>query len=441
MGVAPENTIFIILCFEGPDNYSMAGGLGDKITCLTNTLADMGFTVHHIFIGDPGMDGIEFRKDGKLVLHRWCQWISESHRGGVYDGEQWKLDDYTKSAPLFVVQEIVGPAISQGKLVVILGEEWQTAEAMCCIHDLLHMYHLRDKAVMFWNANEIYGLEQIDWDYLSRATTITVVSEYMKQIMLKRSINPVVIANGIPEVLLEEVSKADISRMRETLDTETIFTKVARWREDKGWKPAVRAIHNLNKLGESSKLLAHPAMESDRQKITHQAKSLGLVMKNIYLDGDPKKHYLRAVSKQDFTPYFEALSQGSTADILNLLFPLPPSFLRVLYQASDVVLASSGHDPFGLAGMEAIAAGAVVFTSRSAEGHAEHMGNAIVLNNYNAEEIQFYASHLRMHPEKREKIRASARQTAEQWTWQEVARRLLGKLEYQAQAQGIDLPA
>ncbi|MFB0519951.1 MAG: glycosyltransferase, partial [Desulfatiglandales bacterium] len=289
--------------------------------------------------------------------------------------------------------------------------------------------------------NEIYGFEQIDWDYLSRATTITVVSEYMKQIMLKRSINPVVIANGIPEALLEEVSKADISRMRETLDTATIFTKVARWREDKGWKPAVRAIHNLNKLGESSKLLAHPAMESDRQKITHQAKSLGLVMKNIYLDGDPKKHYLRAVSKQDFTPYFEALSQGSTADILNLLFPLPPSFLRVLYQASDVVLASSGHDPFGLAGMEAIAAGAVVFTSRSAEGHAEHMGNAIVLNNYNAEEIQFYASHLRMHPEKIDMIRASARQTAEQWTWQEVARRLLYKLEYQAQAQGIDLTA
>jgi hypothetical protein len=441
MSIAPENTVFIILCFEGPDNYAMAGGLGDRITCLTNTLAEMGFGVHHIFIGDPEMDGIEYRQDGKLVLHRWCQWISESHRSGVYDGESWKLEDYTSSAPLFVVQEIARPAISQGKLVVILGEEWQTAEAMCCIHDLLHVYHLRDRAVMFWNANEIYGFEQIDWEYLSRAATITVVSEYMKQIMLKRSITPVVIPNGIPEALLEEVNKADVAQIREALSTETIFTKVSRRHEDRGWRPAVRAIHNLNKLGEGSKLLAHLAIESDRQKIAHQVNSLGLVMKNINLKVDPQNHYLRSASKQDFTPYLEAISEGAKADILNLLFPIPPSLLRVLYQASDVVLASSGHDPFGLVGMEAIAAGAVVFTSRSAEGHAEHMGNAIVLNNYTAEEIQFYTSHLRIHPEKGEKIRASARQTAEQWTWQEVVRRLLYQLEHQAQAQGIKLPA
>jgi len=46
-----------------------------------------------------------------------------------------------------------------------------------------------------------------------------------------------------------------------------------------------------------------------------------------------------------------------------------------------------------------------------------------------------------MYPEKREKIKASARQTAEQWSWQEVVRRLLVRLEYQAQAQGIDLTA
>jgi hypothetical protein len=26
--IAPENTQFVVLCFEGPDEYSMAGGLG-----------------------------------------------------------------------------------------------------------------------------------------------------------------------------------------------------------------------------------------------------------------------------------------------------------------------------------------------------------------------------------------------------------------------------
>lgn len=26
--------------------------------------------------------------DGRLVLHRWAQWISAFHSGGVYDGEE-----------------------------------------------------------------------------------------------------------------------------------------------------------------------------------------------------------------------------------------------------------------------------------------------------------------------------------------------------------------
>ena len=120
MVIAPENTIFVALCFEGPDDYSMAGGLGARINHLTNTLADTGFVVHHIFIGNPVMDGVELRKGGKLILHRWCQWVSGIHRNGVYDGETWKIDDFTKSAPSFVVQDLVHPAVSAGKQVVIL---------------------------------------------------------------------------------------------------------------------------------------------------------------------------------------------------------------------------------------------------------------------------------------------------------------------------------
>ncbi|MFB0520169.1 MAG: glycosyltransferase, partial [Desulfatiglandales bacterium] len=228
--------------------------------------------------------------------------------------------------------------------------------------------------------------------------------------------------------------------VREVLKTEMVFSKVARWRQDKGWKPAVQAIHNLNTLGEGSKLLAHVGMESERQKIAQQVMSLGMVMKNIHPEGDSKESCSCAAFEKDFTPYFEALSGSGTADVFNFAFPVPLSFLRVLYQASDVVLADSDHDPFGLVGMEAMAAGAIVFTSRRAEGHAKHMCNAIVLDKYTAEEIQFYAGYLHMHPEKREMIKTSARQTAERWTWKEVVKRLLCELEHQASIQGIDLP-
>jgi hypothetical protein len=122
MDITPQNTIFIVLSFEGPDVYSTAGGLGSRITYLASSLAETGFQVHHIFVGDPRKDGIEFRQNGKLVLHRWCQWISEYHPSGVYDGEEGKLYDFTNSVPSFVVHELAIPAISQGKVVAILGE-------------------------------------------------------------------------------------------------------------------------------------------------------------------------------------------------------------------------------------------------------------------------------------------------------------------------------
>ena len=435
MVITPENTIFVALCFEGPDDYSMAGGLGDRFNNLTNRLADMGFVVHHIFIGDPGMDGVELRKGGKLILHRWCQWISEIHRNGVYDGERWKFDDFTKSAPPFVVQDLVHPAVSAGKQVVILGEEWQTAEAMCCIHDLLHMYQLRNKVKMLWNTNETYGFEQVDWEYLSRATTITVVCEHMKQILLKRGINPVVIPNGIPEVLLEEGNQANISQIRKMVGTDVIFSKVSRWRQDRGWKAAVDAIHKLNKVGESASLLACVGVEADRKRIAHQLVSYGIGMKSINLEMNSEKSYLGVTFEDDSTPYSEALSMGSKkADVFNLAFPVPLPFLSELYRASDVVLASSDHDPFAL-DMEAMAAGAIVFVGRKAQGHIKHMYNAVVLDKYTADEILFYTSYLRMHPEKREMIRAAAKETAKQQTWKEVVKKLLQSLESQASTQ------
>jgi glycosyltransferase involved in cell wall biosynthesis len=429
MVITPGNTIFVALCFEGPDDYSVAGGLGDRINHLVNRLADMGFVVHHIFIGDPRMDGVEPRKDGKLILHRWCQWISESHRNGVYDGERWKFDDFTKSVPPFVVQNLVYPAVSAGKQVVILGEEWQTAEAMCCIHDLLHMYQLREKVKMLWNANDIYGFEQVDWEYLSRATTITVVREHMKQILLEKGVNPVVIPNGIPEVLLEEGSQANLSRIRKTVGTDVIFSKVSRWHQDRGWKAAIDAIHKLNKVGESASLLACVGVEADRKRIAHQLVSCGIGMKSIDLEMNSEKSYLGVTFEDDSTPYFEVLSMGNKkADVFNLALPVPLPFLSELYRASDVVLANSDYDPFAL-DMEAMAAGAIVFVSHKAEGQIKHMYNAVVLDKYTSDEILFYTTYLRMHPEKREVIQAAAKETAKQHTWKEMVKRLLLSLE------------
>jgi glycosyltransferase involved in cell wall biosynthesis len=155
------------------------------------------------------------------------------------------------------------------------------------------------------------------------------------------------------------------------------------------------------------------------------------------LEGNPKLCYHRAAVEESFDPYFEAIVRGGSGDILNLLFPIPHSFLRIIYAASDVVLANSTFEPFGLVGLEAMATGAIVFTGCSGEDYATHLYNAIVLDTFQAGEIQFYTDYLRIHPDKKEAISTAARRTAEQWTWEEVIKRLVSKLEYQARLQGI----
>ena len=441
MNINPDNTVFIVLSIEGPDVYSMAGGLGSRVTHLTNTLAKMGFDVHYFFIGDPKKEGIETCKGGKLILHRWCQWISERYPGGVYDGEEEKLGDFTRSVPPFVVQEIANPAISQGKLVAILGEEWHTAETMCCISDLIYYSGSRDMALMFWNANNTYGFERIDWQRLAYTTRITTVSKYMKQIMLKMGVNPLVIPNGIPKELLNEVDERDVSTLKELVHSDLTLAKVARWHPDKGWKPAIRVIDMFKKSGARPVLLARGGVESYGMKIAYKPKLSGLTVKDVLLDEDPEKSYMQASVERKFKPYFEAISKAGTGDILNLLFPIPQSFLQVIYKASNVVLANSIFEPFGLVGLEAMATGAVVFCGCSGEDYATHMHNAIVLDTFEADEIQFYINYLRVHPENNKTISKAARQTAEQWSWEEVVKRLICKLEYQAQTQEKDPPS
>ena len=53
IAVRPENTVFLLLSFEGPDPYSLAGGLGVRMSGLAQALADRGFDTHLVFYGDP----------------------------------------------------------------------------------------------------------------------------------------------------------------------------------------------------------------------------------------------------------------------------------------------------------------------------------------------------------------------------------------------------
>jgi glycosyltransferase involved in cell wall biosynthesis len=425
--ITPENTVFAIVSFEGRDPYSLAGGLGVRVSNLSETLAEMGFFVHVFFIGDPKLPGEEICQGGRLILHRWCQWISHYHPKGVYEGEEGKLNDFNQSLPSYVVEHIAAPAIAQGKLVAILGEEWQTTEVMCRISDLLYKKGIRDKAIFFWNANNTFSFNRIDWGRLNNTSTITTVSRYMKHIMWGMGLNPLVIPNGIPKRLLQPVDGKKVQHLKQCMGINggTLLSKVARWDPDKRWVMAVEAVARLKQKGLKTVLLARGGLEPHGAEVLGKAKSLGLAVSE-------SRAWDNTVEA-----YFQALHDSCEADVVDIKFHLPQDFLRIIYRASDAVLANSGHEPFGLVGLEAMAAGGIAFTGSTGEDYAISYHNAFVLETSDPREIEGYVMHLREYPEEGDRMRDEAQRTAAYFTWETTGGNLISKLENQARIQKI----
>lgn len=426
--ITPENTTFVLLSFEGPGCYSSAGGLGVRITSLSRSLAGLGFAAHLFFIGDPTRREEDAFNGGKLRLHPWCQWISRYYPRGVYEGENQKLYDFNESIPGFVTEHIVKPALKENKLVVIMGEEWHTAEAMCRLSDRLHRQGLRDRVVMFWNANNTFGFDRIDWNRLAYTTTITTVSRYMKHFMWKLGVNPLVIANGIPASSLDDVDTDASNLLVKCLNADLILAKVARWDPDKRWNAALEAVAGLKARGLRAVLLARGGIERHGEEVLRNAASLGLRVKDI------------RSSAAGFKDQMDAVGDRKGADILNIRFHCSPELLRIIYHASDAVLANSGHEPFGLVGLETMAAGGIAFTGGTGEDYAVHLHNSVILETADPEEIEAYVVYLEEHPEEKHRIRQSARRTASRFTWEEVTKDLVQKLTFQARVQGLLKP-
>lgn len=406
--LCPDNTVFIILSLEGPDSYSLAGGLGVRVSRLSQALSTQGYETHLFFIGDPWLEGHSLCSDKNLHLHRWCQWISRYHPYGVYDGEEGKRNDFTLSVPGYVADAIACPSVAKGRQVVLMAEEWHTAEALCRISDLLAHKGIRDKVHLLWNANNTYSFDRINWPRLNQSSTITTVSHYMRQLMKPYGVEPLVIHNGIQPQLTEPVDPVRKLSFKINLDTDFMLFKMARFDPAKGWITAVETAARLKTMGYRVVFYLRGGIEPFGRKIFARADELGLSVLDVNLEGKNLDQSLR-----------ELLSAQS-ADIVNITSFIPPDLSRILFSCSDAVLANSRHEPFGLVGLEAMASGGTAYVGTTGEDYAHDFQDAVVLETSRAEEATASMLYLREYKEVQNRLTERARIAAREFTWDKI---------------------
>ena len=402
---------FHILSFEGPDGYARAGGIASRITGLSEAIAEAGFETHLWFVGDPELSGHENR--GQLSLHRWCQWISHYHPAGVYDGEEGKRADYAASLPPFLFREVLLPHLQRGGRAVILAEEWQTVDAGLHLDWLLRNAQARDKVSIFWNANNTFSFDRIAWDRLAAAAAITTVSRYMKYQLWERGVNPLVIPNGLTADALVPPDRDAVAALRSRLHNRTLLCKVARWDPDKRWLLAIDTVRVLKNLGWRPLLLARGGIEGHGAEVLAKAAAVGLRVAE------------RTCPVESVRGLLQAVDEINDADIVHLRTPLDPESCRVLFCGSAAVLANSGREPFGLVGLETMAAGGVACTGSTGEDYVVAGQNALVLETTDPWEFVTLFRELRANPARDRALRRAGRVTAEQYSWRHIVRRLL----------------
>lgn len=405
------DTQFHLLSFEGPDRYARAGGIASRATGLSDALAEAGFETHLWFVGDPQFPGHENR--GQLSWHRWCQWISHYHPAGVYDGEEGKRADYAASLPPFLLGEVLLPHLQRGGRAVVLAEEWHTVDAVLHLDWLLRNTEVRDKVTIFWNVNNTFSFERIAWDRLAVAAVITTVSRFMKYQLWERGVNPLVIPNGLTADAFVAPDREAVAALRSRLRNRTLLSKVARWDPDKRWLLAIETVRVLKNLGWRPLLLARGGVEAHGAEVLAQAAAAGL---RVAERGSPVEgvHGL-----------LQSLAGLDDADIVHLRTPLDPESCRVLFCGSAAVLANSGREPFGLVGLETMAAGGVACTGNTGEDYVVPGRNALVLETADPWEFVTLFRELRANPGRDRALRRAGRVTAEQYSWRHIVRRLL----------------
>lgn len=406
----------VILSFEGPDRYSSIGGLSTRASQLARAFGVIGCNVDLVFVGDPAAAAVE-EHGPNVTLRRWSQWISASYPRNAYDGEDQKVLDWESSVPSFVVDSIVVPASTAGERTLVIAEEWQTARVVIAIDRLARLRGVRDRLTLMWNANSTYGWEQIDWPALQAAAAITVVSKSLKGGLRRIGISSLLIPNGIDIRLHDLADPLLLSEMKQALAGRPTLVKIGRFDPDRNWIRAVDALAELHAAGINARLIMRGRHNEYAERVFAHAYERGLGLDRLDYEGTDGHKLIGAIALSD-------------RPIIYLHAFLDEPTLSALYAAADAVLARSGREPFGLVGLEVIAAGGIVVCGPTDEEYAEPFVNAIVCDTADGRELAIYLRALFANPRIADEMRRVGAETAERYSWSHAIATLDLKIAY-----------
>ena len=166
-------------------------------------------------------------------------------------------------------------------------------------------------------------------------------------------------------------------------------------------------------------------VEPHALEVLHNAHSRGLSIVDLRLP-------------RDIDGALAAFAEAPAADIYNVQTFMSDELVALFYGSADAVLANSGHEPFGLVGLEVMAAGGLAFVGSTGEDYAVPYLNAVVLDSDDPTEICIALQYLRDHPDVTERMRREATATATSFSWATIIEdTLLGKLQYVALRQDV----
>jgi glycosyltransferase involved in cell wall biosynthesis len=235
-----------------------------------------------------------------------------------------------------------------------------------------------------------------------------------------RGIPALVIPNGIPENLLQRNDAAAARRLRDAFTAKHTLLKVGRFDPDKRWLQAIDAVANLREEGLDVQLLMRGGREPYRGEVLERAHHRGLIVEDVELREATPEELARALADR-------------RASVVEIRTFIPEDTLYGLYGAVDAVLANSGREPFGLVGLEVMAARGIPVCGSTGEDYARPFDNAIVCDTADPAELTSYLRQLFGDQKLARRIRKDARQTAARYVWPEILGILAAKLAFVAQ--------